>query len=177
MTPHVGIKRNKSIGRTYNTIFLQVGCPGKPNLLHVCLSTHLSFFFCGWKTRQIWKCRHVNIWADLTFSACGRPGTKIYVGSPFGDLNARSRSGGKNWDWQKLGFFTLLRKLLNCLAYRLLATAAASQRYLPCPPLTEMTVNGLGWLLYASVPGGGHQSGRGMVAAAMVEKWVCQSFC
>ena len=40
------------------------------------------------------------------------------------------------------------------------------------PPQTEMTSNGLGWLLYASVQAGCHQGGHGTTAAAMVEKCV-----
>ena len=52
--------------------------------------------------------------------------------------------------------------------WRLLTTVAAPHRNLPCPSLRDTTANGLGWLLYASAPGGGHQGGRGTTAAAMV---------
>ena len=51
-------------------------------------------------------------------------------------------------------------------------TIAASHHYLPCPPLAETIINGLGGLLFASALAGWHQGGHGTMAAAMVEKCV-----
>ena len=45
------------------------------------------------------------------------------------------------------------------------------------PPQTEMMSNGLGWLLYASALGGGHQGYHGTMAAAMVERRIWRLFC
>ncbi len=75
-------------------------------------------------------------------------------------------------------FFTLLRKLLaipSCEHPPTMASAdyrSGTPSLYTMPSLTETKANGLGWWLYALVPGGGHQGGRGMMVAAMVEKCV-----
>ena len=73
-----------------NPIFDEIGCPGKSNLSSVCLLICRVFWLAGKHDRptDLDMLTFEQIWP---FSACGRPGTKIYVGSASGDLNPLSR--------------------------------------------------------------------------------------
>ena len=64
-------------------------CPGKSNLSSVCLLICRVFGLAGKHDRptDLDMLTFEQIWL---FSACGRPGTKFYVGSASGDLNPLS---------------------------------------------------------------------------------------
>ena len=84
----------------------------------------------------------------------------------------------KNVNRKKCQYFTLLCKLLAKPSYEHPPTMASTNYHsgtplLPTMPFPDRNDSEWSWLiLYASAPGGGHQGGRGMTAAPMVETCV-----
>jgi hypothetical protein len=71
------------------TACVSIGCPRKSNLLPVCLLNGRVFVLAGKHDRyeNVDMSTIEKIWL---FSGGGRPGKKIYVGSPLGNLNPLS---------------------------------------------------------------------------------------
>ncbi len=66
-----------------------LGCPSICKSAD-CLSAHLLIFILAGKHDRFENVDMSTCWQIWLFSACGRPGTKFYVGPPHGNLNPLS---------------------------------------------------------------------------------------